>query len=390
MTAKLAALKADTSPFAGKLDAAARRGATFVRPELVAEIAFAEFTADGSVRHASFLGLREDKAAAEVVAEKPAASKPAAAAKRRKAAAAAPQPTASAPDRHGVRVTSPERVVFPELGMTKGALVDYYAVVADVMLKEVAGRPISLVRCPQGRAKTCFFQKHDSGMFSADVHHVDVPEADGKTEPYLYVDTPAGLLNCVQMGTIEFHGWGSRVADLERPDRLVIDLDPDEGLDFTVVKTAAVLVRDRLQERGLSSFPLLTGGKGVHVVAPLVPDAEWPAVKAWARAFAESLEAEAPTAFVANDEQGQAQRAHLRRLAAEPARGDGGDAVLGSRAGRGRRGDPGNLGTACSDGRRQCLQRRRPGRGAGPGGERRRKGAAEASTRLTVRTIYHR
>ncbi len=126
-----------------------------------------------------------------------------------------------------------------------------------------------------------------------------LPSSSGQTEPYLYVDSPEGLLNCVQMGTIEFHGWGSRVADIERPDRLVIDLDPDEGLDFTVVRTAAVLVRERLKSRGLNSFPLLTGGKGVHVVAPLVPDAEWPAVKAWARAFAESLEAEAPDAFVA-------------------------------------------------------------------------------------------
>ena len=291
VTAKLAKLKADKSPFAAKLPAIAKRGANFVRPELVAEIAFAEFTADGHVRHASFLGLRNDKKAADVVLEAPAkgSADPAA------APAAAP-----APDRHGVRVTSPDRIVFPDLGMTKGALVDYYAVVADVMLKELGGRPISLVRCPQGRAKACFFQKHDSGMFSDDVHHVDIAESDGKTEPYLYVDNVEGLLNCVQMGTIEFHGWGSRVADIERPDRLVIDLDPDEGLDFAVVRTAAVLIRDRLKAAGLASFPMLTGGKGVHVVAPLIPDAEWPAVKAWAKAFAEGLEAEMPDAFVAN------------------------------------------------------------------------------------------
>ncbi len=168
------------------------------------------------------------------------------------------------------------------------------------MLAELGGRPISLVRCPQGRAKTCFFQKHDAGMFSAAVHHVDIAGSDGKTEPYLFVEDAAGLLECVQMGTIEFHGWGSRAADIERPDRLVIDLDPDEGLDFEVVKTAAVLVRDRLAARGLASFPMLTGGKGVHIIAPLVPHAEWLAVKTWCRAFAEALEAELPTAFVAN------------------------------------------------------------------------------------------
>lgn len=137
-------------------------------------------------------------------------------------------------------------------------------------------------------------------MFSEDVHHVDIAESDGKTEPYLFVDNAAGLLNCVQMGTIEFHGWGSRVADIERPDRLVIDLDPDEGLDFSVVKTAAVLVRDQLRAKGLASHPMLTGGKSVHVVAPLIPAAEWPAVKAWAKGFGEGLAVEMPDAFVAN------------------------------------------------------------------------------------------
>ncbi len=280
LTARLARLAADISPFAAKLPALARRGAHFVKPELVAEVAFAEFTADGQIRHGSFLGLRGDKKPEEVIAELPA--------------------SAGGPDRHGVRITSPERIVFPELGLTKGALFDYYATLVEPMLKELAGRPISLVRCPQGRAKACFFQKHDSGMFSDAVHHVDISGSDGKTEPYLYVEDVAGLLNCVQMGTIEFHGWGSRVADIDRPDRLVIDLDPDEALDFATVRTAAVLVRDRLKTAGLASFPMLTGGKGVHVVAPLVPQAEWPAVKAWARAFAESLEAEAPQAFVAN------------------------------------------------------------------------------------------
>ncbi|MBV8971504.1 MAG: DNA ligase D, partial [Sphingomonadaceae bacterium] len=237
LSAKLAALKVDRSPFAGKLDAAARRGATFVRPELVAEVAFAEFTADGSVRHASFLGLREDKVAADVVAEVATSSHEGASA----GAGAKTPPVIPAkagthlrtleemgpdfrrddkkgqekkapltPDRHGIRVTSPDRLVFPELGLTKGALVDYYATVADVMLETTGDRPISLVRCPQGRAKTCFFQKHDSGIFSDAVHHVDIAESDGHTEAYLYVDSPEGLLNCVQMGTIEFHGWGSK------------------------------------------------------------------------------------------------------------------------------------------------------------------------------------
>ncbi len=285
LTTRLEALATDVSPFAEKLPALARRGAHFVRPELVAEVAFTEFTADGHLRHPSFLGLRGDKAAAEVVLEVPAEMP-------RKAARKVQRQSS------GVVISSPDRIVFPELGLTKGALAAYYEALAPAMLPDLARRAISLVRCPQGRAKQCFFQKHDSGMFADSVHSVVIAESDGKTEPYLYVEDAAGLLACVQMGTIEFHGWGSRVDDLERPDRLVIDLDPDEAVSFEAVKLAAQLVRDRLKTRGLDSWPMLTGGKGVHVVVPLVPRAEWPEVKAWAKAFAESLEAEAPDAFV--------------------------------------------------------------------------------------------
>jgi bifunctional non-homologous end joining protein LigD len=287
LSARLAGLATAAAPFAGPLSAAARRRAHWVRPELVAEIAFAEFTPGGHVRHASFIGLREDKPAAEVVAE----------------VAASPLRPQSRPGgalaRPGVAITSPDRVVFPELGLTKGALAEYYALLGKAMLPDLAGRPISLVRCPQGRAKACFFQKHDSGMFADSVRHVAIAESDGNAADYLYVEDAAGLLACVQMGTIEFHGWGSRVADLEHPDRLVIDLDPDEGLDFAVVKAAAVLVRDRLKALGLASAPMVTGGKGVHVVAPLEPHADWPAVKAFARGFAERLAREQPDAFTA-------------------------------------------------------------------------------------------
>ena len=181
----------------------------------------------------------------------------------------------------------------------KQALAEYYALLSDAMLVDLSGRPVSLVRCPQGRAKACFFQKHDSGMFPDSVRHVPVTESDGKVEDYLYVEDAAGVLACVQMGTIEFHGWGSRAADLERPDRLVIDLDPDEALGFEAVKKGALLVRDRLKALGLDSRPMVTGGKGVHVVVALEPRATWPEVKAWARAFAESIAAADPANFVA-------------------------------------------------------------------------------------------
>ncbi len=153
--------------------------------------------------------------------------------------------------------------------------------------------------CPQGRARHCFFQKHDAGSFGEWVKQVPIREKDGSTEDYLYVEDADGLVACVQMGTIEFHGWGSSVAHLEKPDRLVIDLDPDEALGFDETKKAAEYVKEQLAELGLVSFPLLSGGKGVHVVVPLTPQAEWPAVKDFAERFARALATAEPDRFVA-------------------------------------------------------------------------------------------
>ncbi|HWK36994.1 DNA ligase D [Sphingomonas sp.] len=275
---RLDALAVDAPPV--KAPRAAVRGAHWVKPDLVAEVAFAEFTADAVVRHASFVALREDKPADEVVAETP---------------AAAPEPTALP-----VRISSPTRVIDPTSGLTKGGLADYYAAVAPILLPWLADRPISLVRCPLGRAKQCFFQKHDAGSFGDHVHHVDIREKDGSVEPYLYVTDLAGVLACVQMGTIEFHGWGSRVADVEKPDRMVFDLDPDEGLDFAEVKKAAEELKQQLADIGLTSYPMLSGGKGIHVVVPLKPQAEWPAVKSFAERFSRAIAETQPDRFTAN------------------------------------------------------------------------------------------
>jgi bifunctional non-homologous end joining protein LigD len=255
------------------------RGAHWVRPELVAEIAFAEFTADNVVRHASFLGLRGDKKAKEVVAEMP--------------------QTLPEPAEDDVRISNPDRVIFPDAKVTKGELAQYYRAMGAPMALWTANRPISLVRCPQGRARKCFFQKHDSGTFGPHVHHVPIREKDGHNEDYLYVEDSAGVIACVQMGTIEFHGWGSKVADVEKPDRIVFDLDPDVGLDFGLVKKAAKDLKTHLADMGLTTFPMLTGGKGVHVVVPLIPKAEWPEVKDFAQRFALALAEAEPERFTA-------------------------------------------------------------------------------------------
>lgn len=210
-----------------------------------------------------------------------------------------PVATVAAPAASRVKVSNPDRVIFPESSITKGQLADYYAAVSPVMLPWAGSRPISLVRCPQGRAKKCFFQKHDAGSFGDTVKHVGILEKDGHTEPYLFLDTADGLLTCVQMGTIEFHGWGARIEDVEKADRLVFDLDPDEGLDFEAVRKAAFHFRDILKSIGLETFPMVTGGKGVHVIAPLVPRAEWPEVKDFAHRLAQAVAQSDPANFTA-------------------------------------------------------------------------------------------
>lgn len=276
LAGKLKRLERKTPPAA--VDSASSRDVTWVTPKLVAEIAFAEFTADGNVRHGSFLGLRSDKKARKVKPEK---------------ASTGSKPVGE------VKISNRDRVIFPDTGQTKGELAEYYERVAGIMLPFVADRPISLVRCPQGRAKKCFFQKHDSGNFGDAVRHVPIEEKDGRTEDYLYVEDARGLLQCVQMGTIEFHGWGSRSSDVEKPERMVFDLDPDEGMGFDEVKAAARDIRDHLADIGLISFAMLSGGKGVHVVVPLSPGHDWDAHKDFSRRFAEALSMAEPDRFTA-------------------------------------------------------------------------------------------
>ncbi|TGP50907.1 DNA ligase D [bacterium M00.F.Ca.ET.230.01.1.1] len=258
------------------------RGARWLRPRLVAEIAYTEMTNEGTLRHPSYLGLREDKKPEAVALE------------TEHHTATLPRPATST-----IAISNRGRVIYPESNITKGQLADHYAAVAEIMLPWAGSRPISLVRCPQGRAKKCFFQKHDAGSFGDKVHHVGIAEKDGHEEPYLYVDDAEGLMTCVQMGTIEFHGWGARIEDVEKADRLVFDLDPDEGLDFEAVRAAAFQFRDILKALGLTTFPMLTGGKGVHVIAPLTPQAEWPEVKAFASGLTQAVAQIDPSHFTA-------------------------------------------------------------------------------------------
>ena len=192
------------------------------------------------MRHPSFVGLREDKPAKDVVREMPQHVEKIAKPKRK--AAPAKRRAGAMADDFGIEISNPDRVIYPREKLTKGDLANYYAQIESLIMIDAAQRPMTVIRFPQGTAGKGFFQKHDTGTFGPHVKHIPIEEKDGEMEDYLYVDDIRGLLACVQMGTVEFHGWGSKTGKVEFPDRLVFDLDPDEGLDFGQVKEAALLV----------------------------------------------------------------------------------------------------------------------------------------------------
>lgn len=195
----------------------------------------------------------------------------------------------------GVRLSSPDKVLWHEQGVTKSELADYYVAISEVMLPHVARRPVTMVRCPAGAEKKCFYQRHAASGVPPELKEVTVPGFD---EPYLYIEDVAGLVAMVQMGTLEIHPWGVTVERPDRPDRIIFDLDPDVGLGFADVIGATLEVRERLNALGLESFVKTTGGKGLHIVVPIEPVAEWRAAKAFAKAFSEAMAADSPERYL--------------------------------------------------------------------------------------------
>jgi bifunctional non-homologous end joining protein LigD len=308
---KLEHLGRETSPFES-LPADAKKGARWVTPEMVVQVRFSTWTADQLIRQSAFLGVREDKAAKEVVREDsdvslgPRRSRPKSAAYRSEvgesiaAKRTSAKKAASAKGEHApVRLTHPDKVLDAESGMTKQMLADYYWQVADHLLPHIAGRPVSLVRCPDGAGKPCFFQKHVNATLPKEIRGVDVPNRKtGEVEPYVTVDTGEALASLAQLGVMELHPWGSRNDDLEHADRLIFDLDPDESLAWAEVTKAAEEVRARLKKLGLESFVKTTGGKGLHVIAPIEPGLAWPEVKEFARGVVTEMEKAAPNRYL--------------------------------------------------------------------------------------------
>ena len=312
----------------------ATHGAFWVRPTLVAQVRFATWTSDNLVRQAAFLGLREDKPANEVtresatVAPQPKRATTAAKTKPRthashrtetmqhftlaapkSKAATKPKPKAVSksistkskptPAARTVRLTHPEKILDPTSGLTKQQLADYYATVASLMLPHIANRPLSLVRCPNGTTKPCFFQKHVGTSLPSGINTIDITDkTSAAPQPYITLNTTDAIISLAQMNALEVHPWGSTNNDLDHPDRLILDLDPDATIPWPTLAAAAAELRQRLKSAGLESFLKLTGGKGLHIVAPIQPTLTWDELKTAAHNLVLSMERKNPALYL--------------------------------------------------------------------------------------------
>jgi len=299
LKARFDKLEAKESPFVDPPRGVAVRGVTWLKPKLVAEIEFTEWTSDGLLRHPTFQGLREEKAATEVVREDP-EDQPASSARR--ARSKKRQPSASTDAGSivaGAKLTHPDRVLFADSQITKRDIAEYYEAIADWILPYVVDRPLTLVRCPDGSARKCFFQKHWTAGMPDAVRHVDVRTKHGQ-EKFVAIKDLAGLVSLVQMSALELHPWPARTDNLERPDQIVFDLDPDASVAWSEVCQAAVDLRRLFEEFELESFARVSGGKGLHVVIPLARHSTWDEIYGFARDVAAGLAAYDSQRFVAN------------------------------------------------------------------------------------------
>ncbi len=288
-------LEQDESPFINQKRAAKTH---WLEPALVAQIAFGSRTREGILRHAAFQGLREDKPATDVTQEK---AIPLAKVKGK------PTPRTKSTAEHDpkaetfgdVRLTSPDKLLYAEQGITKLELATYYQSIADWILPHLADRPLVLVRCPEGREQECFYQKHPAVGTPDTLRQIPIREKN-KTGKYVLVDDVKGLISLAQISALEIHAWGSREDKLEYPDRLIFDLDPDPEVSWEAVIDGALQVRQFLQDLGLESFVKTTGGKGLHLVLPIERRHDWEEAKAFCKRVSELIVAAAPDRYTAN------------------------------------------------------------------------------------------
>jgi len=314
LVTRLRKLAIDKPPFVNPPTGAEGRRAHWVKPELVGEVTFTEWTRDATLRHPSFEGLREDKRARDVVREMPAhesnesapakgPAKPRSASASRVANASAKKARAKRPVAAAnenavadVVISNGDKLLYPEAGITKRDLAEYYAAVGDWIVPQLENRPLTLVRCPNGWDKPCFFQKHASASISEYIDTIDIREGGGE-QPYMMANNVSAVVALLQMGVLELHPWGSRAPKLSHPDRLVFDFDPDEKLGWDKLVDGVNVLRKLLDTLGLQSFLKTTGGKGLHVVVPLQPTRAWDEAKEFCKTIAELLVRTFPDRF---------------------------------------------------------------------------------------------
>ena len=297
LTRRLSKLKRPDSPL---VNPPREKGIQWVRPQLVCEVAFAERTDDGILRQASFMGLREDIPANSVSEERaqrpPENPSPARAEGARRPANRGPATAENVV--HGIKITHPERVVYPELNFTKLDLARYYDRVGELIVPHLAGRPLTLVRCPNGVGKECFYQRHLA--MGASPGEVKTLKRERSSKGYyIYIDSHNALITLVQNGAVEMHTWGARVPDTQHPDRITLDLDPDEGLPWQTLVRATEMTRTVVEALKLKCFLKTTGGKGLHIVIPITPKFGWAQVKEFSGLIAQFLVRAEPALFTA-------------------------------------------------------------------------------------------
>ena len=315
---RLEASERSSSPFSTDVPRAAiSTGVTWVEPRHLAEVVYVDRTSAGMLRQARFHSLREDKTVDDPTID------------------GDTQRSRANMQVSGVTLTNPDRVLYPDQGITKLRLAEYYADVGTEMLRWTKGRPLSLVRCPEGSEEQCFYQKHPGAGFAARLPRVPIEESDGVAE-YVYLDTERDLIALVQSGVLEVHAWNSTVADLEHPDMLVLDLDPSEGVEFEFTKATARALRDLLGRLDLGAYVRTTGGKGLHVVVPLVPKSDWDGIKAFARGLSETMAATDPDRLTTN----MSKQKRVGKVFIDYLRNSRGATAIANYSSRSRRGAP--------------------------------------------------
>lgn len=297
LESKFTAIKQEISPFRQPPKARSNEEVFWLQPQLVAEIKFAQWTEENLLRQASFKGLRTDKNPKDI---------------RKETADDEVQSQTSAEEVEkametaendliieGIKITHPDKILFDDPEITKADVIRYYEKAAARMLPYIAHRLLSIVRCPKGISQTCFFKKHP-GPDSKGIVPLSVSNSDGDPEEYFYIEDIFGLVSEAQMGTLEFHTWGSRIDNPEKPDIMVLDLDPDEGLDLGQVRQGVKDAKFILDQLSLTSFLKTSGGKGYHVVVPFQPSVDWDAFHDFARHIAEVMEQKWPERYTSN------------------------------------------------------------------------------------------